>query len=98
MSNTKGERPSAIQNSMVDRIDTARRRLIKQSSIISAGVALGAFSVPSVFAKGSREVIVRGLGGAYQEAMETAIYKPLLQQPVFRLKSYPRPHHKYWPW
>ncbi|EHD22372.1 MULTISPECIES: ABC transporter substrate-binding protein [Brenneria] len=89
MSNTKGERPSAIQNSMVDRIDTARRRLIKQSSIISAGVALGAFSVPSVFAKGSREVIVRGLGGAYQEAMETAIYKPFTATTGIQVKIIP---------
>ncbi|PWC13626.1 ABC transporter substrate-binding protein [Brenneria roseae subsp. americana] len=57
-------------------IDASRRRLIKQTSIIGAGVALGTLSVPSVLAKNNREVIVRGLGGAYQEAMDLALYKP----------------------
>ncbi|MBJ7221537.1 MULTISPECIES: ABC transporter substrate-binding protein [unclassified Brenneria] len=76
MSNKNEDRLSTGQESAVESIDTVRRRLIKQSSIISAGVALGAFSVPAAFAKGNQEVIVRGLGGAYQEAMDTAIYKP----------------------
>ncbi|RLM20316.1 ABC transporter substrate-binding protein [Brenneria alni] len=89
MSNKKEGIFPTIQDSVVADIDTTRRRLIKQSSIISAGVALGAFSVPSVFAKGSQEVIVRGLGGAYQEAMEIAIYKPFTASTGINVKIQP---------
>ncbi|MDX5627752.1 MULTISPECIES: ABC transporter substrate-binding protein [unclassified Brenneria] len=75
MSDKKGDIDSPVI-STGEAIDTSRRRLIKQTSIIGAGMAFGAFSAPSVFAKGSPEVIVRGLGGAYQDAMDIAVYKP----------------------
>lgn len=40
------------------------------------GTALGA---PFVFAKKNAQVVVRGLGGAYQEAMHRALYKPFTE-------------------
>ncbi|CPR21671.1 ABC transporter substrate-binding protein [Brenneria goodwinii] len=85
----KKENMLSSQIPMSESIDVARRRLIKQSSIISAGVALSAFSSPLVFAKGSKEVIVRGLGGAYQEAMDIAIYKPFTEATGINVKIIP---------
>ncbi|PWC19076.1 ABC transporter substrate-binding protein [Brenneria roseae subsp. roseae] len=70
-------------------INVSRRRLIKQGSIISAGMALNTFSVPAVFAKSNPEVIVRGLGGAYQEAMESAVYKPFTAATGINVKIQP---------
>ena len=53
------------------RLPLTRRRFV-QGAIATAASATG---LP-VLAQGSGQVIVRGLGGAYQDAMEAAIYKP----------------------
>lgn len=88
MSNKKEDIVSPI---LEDRgtIDATRRRLIKQSSIIGAGAALGAFSAPAVFAKSKPEVIVRGLGGAQQDAMDIAVYKPFTAATGIEVKVKP---------
>ncbi|MGL9735352.1 MAG: hypothetical protein ACR5LF_05805 [Symbiopectobacterium sp.] len=59
-------------------VNADRHRLIKQTSIIGAGALLGAFSL-AVFAAPSKEVIVRGIGGSYQEARGNAVYKPFTE-------------------
>ncbi len=72
MSNKDDKNQSVAKKSV-----SARRRFIKQS--VAAGVALGSttLAAPFVFAKKTeQQVVVRGLGGAYQEAMENALYKP----------------------
>ncbi|MFC3395145.1 ABC transporter substrate-binding protein [Brenneria rubrifaciens] len=89
MSNKKKILFSSCQGERNERVNISRRRIIKQGSIISAGVALNAFSVPAVFAKNKREVIVRGLGGAYQEAMENVIYKPFTAKTGINVKIQP---------
>ncbi|WP_409306201.1 polyamine ABC transporter substrate-binding protein [Pectobacterium sp. B1J-3] len=76
MSSKKESLLSATPVLMGDDVNTSRRNLIKKGSILGAGMALGAFSIPSAFAKGDKEVIVRGLGGAYQDAMDIAVHKP----------------------
>ncbi|MCL2894604.1 ABC transporter substrate-binding protein [Brenneria tiliae] len=76
MSNKKEGLLSPAQGVTGGDINASRRDLIKKGSILGAGMALGAFSMPVAFAKGDREVIVRGLGGAYQDAMDIAVHKP----------------------
>ncbi len=75
MNNGNEKQQSFIQPGVDESVNADRRRLIKQTSIIGAGALLGAFS-PAVFSAPSKEVIVRGNGGAYQDALENAIYKP----------------------
>lgn len=88
MNDKKGDIASSVI-STGEAIDASRRRLIKQTSIIGAGMAFGAFSAPAVFAKSSPEVIVRGLGGAYQEAMDIAVYKPFTEATGISVKVKP---------
>lgn len=77
--NKGNEKQQGFMPSSVDEgVNADRRRLIKQTSIIGAGALLGAFS-PAVFAAPSKEVIVRGIGGSYQEALENAVYKPFTE-------------------
>ncbi|MBG6244362.1 hypothetical protein CS369_05110 [Candidatus Symbiopectobacterium sp. 'North America'] len=77
--NKGNEKQQRFMPSSVDEgVNADRRRLIKQTSIIGAGALLGAFS-PAVFAAPSKEVIVRGIGGSYQEALENAVYKPFTE-------------------
>ncbi len=77
--NKGNEKQQGFMPSSVDEgVNADRRRLIKQTSIIGAGALLGAFS-PAVFAAPSKEVIVRGIGGSYQEALEKAVYKPFTE-------------------
>lgn len=53
---------------------SSRREFIKY------GVAAGAMiAAPSIFASDPGNVVVRSLGGAYQEAMEAAVYKPFTE-------------------
>nr|WP_113867558.1 ABC transporter substrate-binding protein [Brenneria salicis]NMN92103.1 putative spermidine/putrescine transport system substrate-binding protein [Brenneria salicis ATCC 15712 = DSM 30166]RBP61146.1 putative spermidine/putrescine transport system substrate-binding protein [Brenneria salicis ATCC 15712 = DSM 30166]RLM30171.1 ABC transporter substrate-binding protein [Brenneria salicis ATCC 15712 = DSM 30166] len=80
---------STCQDERIESINASRRRLIKQGSIISAGMALSSFSVPAVFAKSKQEVIVRGLGGTYQEAMENAVYNPFTAETGINVKIQP---------
>jgi len=53
---------------------TSRRRFLQRS--LAAGTVLGGMPL---FARAAGQVVVRGLGGAYQEAMDVAIYKPFTQ-------------------
>jgi len=53
-----------------------RRTFLKRSAL--AGVALGSagLGMPLAHGKDAGQVVVRGLGGAYQDAMDAALYKP----------------------
>ncbi|KAE8754229.1 twin-arginine translocation signal domain-containing protein [Paraburkholderia madseniana] len=57
------------ETSFTSRID--RRTFLKQTA--AAGAALAA---RPLFARDAGQVVVRGLGGAYQDAMDAAVYKP----------------------
>ncbi|WP_084110423.1 ABC transporter substrate-binding protein [Erwinia typographi] len=69
--------------------ENGRRQFIKQSLLAGAGLALGAFGAPAVLAGERQQVIVRGLGGAYQEAMEKAIYQPFTAATGIEVKVQP---------
>ena len=56
-------------------LTSGRRRFLKQA--LGATAMLGA--TPVFAQQGTGQVVVRGLGGAYQEAMEAAIYKPFTE-------------------
>src|SRR5690625_1579396 len=58
---------------------THRRSVLKGIAGGAFTVGAGALGVPQAFAQ-SKQVVVRGLGGAYQEAMEKAIYKPFTEE------------------
>lgn len=53
-----------------------RRRFLLQSAAVAAGSMLG--TVP-LLAKDAGQVVVRGLGGTYQDAMDAAVHKPFTQ-------------------
>jgi len=56
----------------------ARRRFLQTSGGLLAAAGLGSMSLTArpVRAQGKGQVVVRGLGGAYQDAMDKALYKP----------------------
>lgn len=54
-----------------------RRSLLK--GIVGGAAGAATLGAPAVFAK-SKQVVVRGLGGAYQEAMEVSIYQPFTKE------------------
>ncbi len=60
---------------------TSRRRFLKTTTAV-AGASLGPLIIVSknVSAQSKGQVIVRGLGGAYQDAMDKALYKPFTQE------------------
>ncbi|MFE8047755.1 ABC transporter substrate-binding protein [Brenneria goodwinii] len=89
MSNKKESLLSTTPALTEGEINTSRRDLIKKGSILSASIALGAFSIPAAFAKGDKEVIVRGLGGAYQDAMDIAVHKPFTAATGINVKVIP---------
>ncbi|MCG8706840.1 ABC transporter substrate-binding protein [Brenneria sp. 4F2] len=70
-------------------INTSRRDLIKKGAVLGGSLALGAFSMPSAFAKSDKEVIVRGLGGAYQDAMDIAVHKPFTEATGINVRVIP---------
>ncbi|VIO70571.1 hypothetical protein CI1B_32250 [Bradyrhizobium ivorense] len=53
----------------------SRRRFLRSSAAASLALGVGGLGIPVVRAAGG-QVIVRGLGGAYQDAMTAAIYRP----------------------
>jgi len=53
---------------------TNRRRFLQRS--LTAGAVLGGISP---FVRAAGQVVVRGLGGAYQDAMNVALYKPFTE-------------------
>ncbi|WP_321943822.1 ABC transporter substrate-binding protein [Paraburkholderia tropica] len=53
-----------------------RRRLLQGAIAGAAGLALGSSVTSKAFAEGSKQVVVRGLGGAYQDAVVKAICEP----------------------
>ncbi|WP_438390449.1 ABC transporter substrate-binding protein [Caballeronia sp. DA-9] len=58
---------------------TSRRRFLKTGAGMAAAGAIS-FGAPAVFAKDNTgKVVVRGLGGAYQDAMAAAIHKPFTE-------------------
>ncbi|ALM81843.1 ABC transporter substrate-binding protein [Bordetella sp. N] len=60
-------------------VRTARRDFLKRSAL--AGFALGGTTLGMPFARAADngQVVVRGLGGAYQDAMDAALYKPFTE-------------------
>jgi putative spermidine/putrescine transport system substrate-binding protein len=56
-------------------IRLSRRRFLKTTAATGLAVGAGSLGMPAVRAAGG-QVVVRGLGGAYQDAMAAAIYKP----------------------
>ncbi len=59
-----------------------RRRFLQtagMSAVAASSVGSLALSAGNVRAQSSKQVIVRGLGGAYQDAMDKALYKPFTE-------------------
>jgi len=53
-----------------------RRDFLKRSALLGAALGGASRGIPQARAQGTGQVVVRGLGGAYQDAMDAAIYKP----------------------
>ncbi|MCA1326407.1 ABC transporter substrate-binding protein [Herbaspirillum sp. alder98] len=82
MDNEKPEAKAEQNNSAAESTTLSRRRFLQAAgagalAVSSAAPLLTASS--SVRAQGKQQVVVRGLGGAYQEAMDKALYKPFTE-------------------
>jgi len=55
---------------------SGRRSFLKRSAMLGAALGGASLGIPFARAKDAGQVVVRGLGGAYQDAMDAALYKP----------------------
>lgn len=55
--------------------DLSRRQFLRSSAALGLAAGSGSLAAPAVWAA-SGQVVVRSLGGAYDEAMKAALYKP----------------------
>ncbi|VFR27742.1 ABC transporter, periplasmic spermidine putrescine-binding protein PotD (TC 3.A.1.11.1) [plant metagenome] len=66
-----------------------RRTFLKRSALAGAALGGASLGIPFARAQDAGQVVVRGLGGAYQDAMDVALYKPFTAETGIRVVVQP---------
>lgn len=86
MQHSSSAKPASVATGLNN---VSRRTFLKRSAIVGGAIGGAGLGMPFAQAKDAGQVVVRGLGGAYQEAMEAAVYKPFTEATGIRVAVQP---------